>query len=67
MNSAVIGKRFDGDQLAQLCARFDVPAAGIARAYDHGPEIIFVGDPAGDHDCDVMGCGQMHVVRRIQK
>lgn len=63
--TAILGKRIDGDQLALLCFRAGLHAADVSAAYDHGPEIIVIGIPRGEHDCEAMGCGQEHVVRRI--
>jgi hypothetical protein len=65
--SAVLGKRIDGDQLALRCSRHGIPIAYVQHAYDHGAEIIFVGEPTVEHSCDAMGCGQAHVIGRISK
>ena len=65
--SAVLGTRIEGDQLALLCAQHGIPISYVHHAYDHGTEIIIVGEPRGEHDCEAMGCGQEHVIRRVRK
>lgn len=62
--TSIIGRRIEGDQLALLCERYGVKAE---RVYEHGAELLFIGEPDAGHDCKVMGCGQMHVVRRITR
>ncbi len=61
------GTQIKGDRLALLCERLAIPLATVHRAFVEGAEIIITGRPDRQHNCDMMGCGQAHVIRRITR